>query len=498
MFDTEHPTYRELLLLDSGELDSGHAATVELHLAGCQDCQAEFAKVQIVCGAVATSAEPPKQAHNRSFVKRLARPALAVIVALSVTGYLLTQGTQTARANEVLQRAIAKQTLEPARTKVFRIQGLSGQCYTANDVIFEQVATGDRGFCNFVTSTLHTVGWEGKDLLSAKRFNNWRSSLSKKKDSIREADGATKITTTTNESPILLASLSIRNSDDHPIAARYEFELNQGEHTTFDVIETEDLSPVATINPATSLSPTDQPVPAQEAIPNILPVRPEANPADLLEIHVRLALRDAGSDGSPTLDVEKISTGFRVWGVVPDEKTKQILRENLQDIPGIVIEVISEAESQRAEKTIPIPWSGFRGDAPPLAEEKLSELFLNDPQGRQQFLKDLDSLTRRLAGQTRTRDALLNLITRVPSGPDTVKLNHAVSDMDSQVFRSSSQLAKQLHPLVGALTPKRTQKLTFQQAMELYAVVHQTVLLSSGNSDLTLQQAISRISKLLQ
>lgn len=79
------------------------------------------------------------------------------------------------------------------------------------------------------------------------------------------------------------------------------------------------------------------------------------------------------------LDLEKTQSGFRVWGVVPDESTKLALLGELAGFGSVKIDVVSEIESQRSDQPVAVPWQGFQGDAPPLAQEQLGKFFANDP-----------------------------------------------------------------------------------------------------------------------
>jgi len=78
-----HPTDDQLLLLAYGELQQPDAATVESHLAGCETCRAQFARLDAAHVALDVALPPPQRHPTRWIAVGLA--AAAVLAAVMLT-----------------------------------------------------------------------------------------------------------------------------------------------------------------------------------------------------------------------------------------------------------------------------------------------------------------------------------------------------------------------------------------------------------------------------
>jgi hypothetical protein len=278
------------------------------------------------------------------------------------------------------------------------------------------------------------------------------------------------------------------NASDRPVSARYEFAFPEEEgRSVFEVTETDEAPPlVAELpqHPELPQAPSEKPVEP-----------PAADPPDELETRVRLALHKAAADGNVLLAVTNDPPGLKVWGVVPDEATKRRVIERLDGLAAVTVAVVSEQE--QGELQARVPWEAFHGDAAPLGYEMVNALFPNNPQGRQQYLNNLDALTRGLAGETKTRDALRRLADRMRSQDYAPALELAIADLDRRIAADLDRVAKELEPLTGPLDPEPA-GLTYPEAMELYVAVHQVAFLGRSADRLTLPEALGRVADLIQ
>lgn len=156
--------------------------------------------------------------------KQLAKPAVALLLAMGVVGYMLTKGTPEALASELLVRAVSQQSSSRHQAKGLRLHGGGGECHVSSGGDFTLVSEPrHRGYCDSLVVTLRAAGWAEDDLLTAKKFQTWRASLSRKVDVVAEGKDTTEITTTTEASPFRLAMLRVQTSDYQPVGAHYEF-----------------------------------------------------------------------------------------------------------------------------------------------------------------------------------------------------------------------------------------------------------------------------------
>lgn len=490
MFGSGHPAYKELLLFESAELEPSRAAAVESHLQECEACRAQLAKVGAVRSAVAEANEPLfHQPAGRPFRRAAWRPATAGLVAVALVAYLLTDGTPEARADELLERATATQGGGAQRARPLVLRSKDRECFARSHGGPKLAATAaDAVFCDAVASTFQSAGWSGSDLLSPKKFQQWRGGLANKEDSVTESGQIAEITTSAAESPVRLASLKLRTSDYRAVGARYELAVGPEKRAAIDVSETLRI-PDAVLADSAPKPPARTPAPKAPAPP----------PLEALEARVRLTLHALAVDGDVRLAVDRESPGLRVWGVIGDSEIRQAVHDVFGSEERVEISLVTEQEMQEAETEPRIPWIAAQGDSLPLAHDELDRIFRNDPEGRQRMLNDLDAATRELVGATRARDALLGLSDRLEPSPVFADLKRAAADFKPRIAALLMRISSDLEPLIGPLRPGSGDELTGEEAQELYVLVHQTVFLSSSSdSPAPLPQTLARIAELLK
>lgn len=495
---SEHSSFEELLLWHSGELSPEQATAVKAHLSVCRECASRIAEITDICEDVNWVSTEAAQRGLRSAIsskKRhrffVSRPVAAGIAAALIVSLLLlftfSDLTPEARADSLLSKAIREETAAVSHRRLVHFKSGPNQCQWTVGADGSQstpAAFASSSFCGLVSANLQSADWN--DPLSARSFQRWRNSLKKKRDTIAKAPEATEVTTSTQEGPLRSATLRVRVSDYRPVAVRFQFADSSGvEQPAVDITEEEVPQQVAEFpTPPEPKTPT----PATPPAPAII------DPMDETEARGRLILHRLGVDTNVLLAVELTGSGIRVWGVVPTTETKNAVSAALSGTPGVEVNVLSEAEE--AQRQAPLPWTAAHGDNSPLGFDQIRTLFSDNPAGRQEFLNELDAITRRLAGEARTRDALLALASRLRSSEQEEPLQKAVADLDSRMAVDTALLANQLQPLTGKISG-RTKRLSYPQAMELYTLVHDVAFQSRSREPLALDDALARVRALL-
>jgi hypothetical protein len=499
MVQSNHPSYEELLLWHSGELSPEQATVVKTHLGGCKDCASQIDEITDICEDVNWVSTEAAQRGLRSAIsskKRrrfvVGRQVAAGIAAALIVSLLLlftfSDLTPEARADSLLSKAIREETAAVSRRRLVHFKSGPNQCQWtvgADGSQSSPAAFASSSFCGLVSANLQSAGWT--DPLSARSFQRWRTSLKKKRDTIAKAPEATEVTTSTQEGPLRSATLRVRISDYRPVAVRFQFADSSGaEQRAVDITEEEEVPQQVAEFPAPVEPKT--PAPTAPVVPAVI------DPMDETEARVRLTLHRLGVDTNVLLAVERTGNGVRVWGVVPTAETKSTVFAALSASPDVEVNVLSETEE--AQQQAPLPWTAAHGDSSPLDFDQIRTLFSDNSAGRQEFLNGLDAVTRRLAGEARSRDALLALASRLRSSEQEEPLQKAAADLDSRMAVDTSLLANQLQPLTGKISG-RAKRLSYPQAMELYTLVHDVAFQSRSREPLALDDALARVRALL-
>jgi hypothetical protein len=497
MVSLEHPSFETLLLWQSRELSPEQAATVKAHLAVCRECCAQLSEVAGIfedLGWVSTEAAQrsmrlaiTRKRRKRTLANRKVAAGIATVLIGALLVFTFSELTPEARADSLLLKAVREEMVAVPSRHLIRFQSGENQCLWAVGPDSSQsipVSLAPSSFCGLVASNLRSAGWTNP--LSARSFQQWRNSLKKKSDTVTKLATGTEVTTKTSDGPLRSATLCVRISDYRTVEARFQFANSTGiEQSAVDVTEEE-----APLQVTTLLVPAEPHTPAH----NAPPVPAFADPMDETEAQVRLRLHRLGVDANVLLAVERKGAGIRVWGVVPASEAKSAISSALRDLPNIEVNVLSESEEVQQQATL--PWTAAHGDQPPLASEQIKTLFNDHPADHQVFLNGLDAVTRRLAGEAATRDALLALASRLRSSEVEEPLQKAIADLDSRMTVDTSVLATQLEPLTGRISG-RAKPLSYPQAMKLYTLVHDVTFQSRSREPLALDNAFARIRALI-
>ncbi len=501
MKPTEHPQLEDLLLWQTGELRPAEAEAVESHLKQCPACQNTLANAETVFGRIAkVDAEAERrrkyaasqQRWNRSanvFKSRTVMGTTASVVIGALLLVTFTEWTPEARAESLLDKAVQAQAKDSRPTRFLKIQSGSLSCDVALGTAQtnpQLVSVGSHNFCENVSSRLAAAGRRWSNLLSAESFQQWRHALPKKQDSIQKSGDMIEVTTATNDGLLHQASLRLQSSDYRPVAAHFEFAGT--ESFSIDVNENDPAEDIAAHS--LSLAETEQQN-RSVASPSMSSV---IDPLDAIEAQVRLALHKVQLDRNILLAVERRRDSILVWGDVPTSTDRDAANYAVRNISHVQVSVLTEAEQQQEGKRL--PWTSFQGDSAPLGYDRLTVLFPDSGSARQQFQNDIDTLSRNLVGEAKSRDALLTLRSRLSTTEYSQPLESAVEELADAMRRDSLALAARLTPLTGSIAHSG-QPLNYAQAMQLYTLVHEMTFAGKQRANLQFAQAVSRTRRLL-
>lgn len=499
MATLDHPTLAELLQWQTGELSPEEAEEVQRHIAGCEECQARIAELEALYGDIGTVSDQDAHFQFHQALQQKRRPlwqrlqisprwtavtASVVIAALLIM--TLTEYTPSARAETLLVRAVKEEATRTDNAHVLKIQssGMNCNIVVRRDATVVSAADSNRTLCGRLTSNLHEVGWNWDDLLSARSFKQWRDGLKEKKDAINKLSDATEVITTGTDGPLHRATLRLRSTDYRPVQARFVFASISGEEQPeFEVTASEDGLQEVAENAAVRTPALPRPVPPPTSLPVV-------DPMDSVEAEVRLALHRIGADKNVLLAVNRGPDVVKVTGTVSEGESTQIT-SSLAGLSHVESHIVSEGQDPPSTG-----WQNFHGDAPPLAFEQVNALYPNDPQGRRKFVNDLDVITLRLAGEAKSRDALLALAQRPQSTSNAAELSSAQVNLEVGIKTDLGLLASALQPLTGPVAP-RGSHLSYAQATQLYTLVHELVSMNKSDNTLGLDDTLNRVKRLI-
>lgn len=466
------------------------------HLTGCQECRQRFSDLEALFGAVADTSEAAAQWNfkiaSQQMQRKRERPFLsfptltvgtAAMMALVLAVVSVMRLTPSARAESLLEKAAEYQRHNSLSRRYFSLTSNGKECRSSHqqrlNVLF------NASFCDEVASRFQTVGWQWTEALSVDNFLQWRNQLKEREDIIHEIDQLIEISTRTKHSSLNMATLRLRDSDYEVMSGRFQFATNSGETSEFEITEIFDVAPDPVENIPQHISAEGS---------SKKPVQAQFDALDETEAKVRIALHAASLDGEPFLAIRRKDEVLEVWGIVSFQRTPAQVQHAIKDIPDVRLSV----RSDRGHEDIPgsLPWQPYHGDGLPLAYDHINALFPNHPSGRQEYLNDLDAITRRIVGRSRNLDALLSLKEKVSPG-SRLPLEETASGLQLQLSEDVRILSDRLQNLTGPLNPS-VKKLNGKRAMELYNLIHEIAFLGSPGSSLTLEDALKRVQLLIQ
>ncbi len=500
MSPENHPEFETLLLWQTGELEAEQLRQVQAHLAHCQTCRGKLTEMDDLYSEADWAGTHVAEQHMHALLEQRQKPqfiqwvrnpwsattAAGLIVALVL--FTMSDLTPQARADTLLSRAATHEAASSFHPYGVRIRAGGQDCNVTlahPDVSAVLASTSDRAACNAINQRLQSAGWSWSHALSAKNFQQWRSSLAHKHDEVRKLSDVTEVSTRTNEGPIREATLRMRNADYQTVAARVQLSTDNKPGSAIEMTEA----------PYTPVELASTPIPNVPPGVAHLPPPPTLTPLDRSEVEARLAMHRVGADTNILLAIDRQDRNIRVWGVAPTEDVKTSIAQALANIPDVSLAVMTEPE-QRASQG-PVPWQGSHGNGLPLAYDQINDLF-KDESDHQAFLNDLDALTRRMIGEAKARDAVTALTTRDRSTEYAAPLLRAATDLERKLLADQRLLAQRLHPVFASSHPsvaRRPAPLSYEEAIQVYLLIHQLFFADDGNGSMTADLALTKLEQ---
>jgi hypothetical protein len=285
-----------------------------------------FALVSVVCVFVWLQQSRPKITSNALLVQAeawdpaMVNPAAPRVIRQTVR--IMTP--QLALERTVYRDALGKRHLKPQNLK------------TNEHELKERLATAG-------------VAWDAP--LSATSYQDWHDEQRVRQDEIRRSGGQNLVlTTTTPNGSIASQSLTVRETDFHPIARTIAF--RNSERVEIAELEYKILpwtSDSANLFEVSDTADSDGPVRRQPALqPALVPSPlPSDEQLDESELGVRLVLNKLQADAGEQIRIERSVSTVEVKGLVDTEERKRELVDELSMLPRVRVVILSVEELER-------------------------------------------------------------------------------------------------------------------------------------------------------
>ena len=348
--DLRHPEDGLLLRYLDGELPGRQARQVRTHLEACWQCRAEAEELESAIGEcvryrkdvlIPSLPPPPEPWRGLDFGRATDKPAiqfwfarlarflspfqngglrwaLSGAAALALCFILVRQLRETPKveAAALLQKAVrAAQSRPAAHHQRLRITTRTGQTTRVIGVANKPSAREVE-----IARLFDAANYDWNDPLSAQAFSTWRSQLPHSRDAVTSQPNSYDIKTTTEDSELVSATLTLRIADLEPIEGRFEFRNR-------DWVEMTELVDQQT-NPASNVAGTVGGMPRQPGVPpdplNV-PAGSAASPPFSEELQVVSALHRLGADLGDPLEISREGGQVLVSGSgIPPQRQQQI------------------------------------------------------------------------------------------------------------------------------------------------------------------------------
>lgn len=228
--------------------------------------------------------------------------------------------------------------------------------------------------------SLAGVSWD--DPLSAAAYQEWHDRAHITRDTVQETGrNLLTLTTTVSGQAVAKESLTVRESDFHPVARGIVFH-DQGQGTatieiaelSYAVIDAGSLSPELFADPTTSST-----TPPVAILPPVVPL-PSRAELDLTELLVREKLHELGADLGEDIHITLSPRSVEVSGVASTGELARSIRASLYSMPHVVLALHTPQELRAASvRTMENNLEGSPSNLqPPLLNDLLKQEFPNE------------------------------------------------------------------------------------------------------------------------
>jgi hypothetical protein len=376
-------------------------------------------------------------------------------------------------AKELVDRAVRDEMQHPRHAARFYVRDADGSCALSAT---NSQAVAAQPSCSRMRSRLESAHWDMEYPLSARAFERWRGSLADKKDTVTEQRDTVRLRTTTTLGALRAATLEVRRTDFHAIAARLEFDgaaqIEIGEDFTPEPVVSASVSPMA---------PTAAPV-----LPTVRPSEPTpAESLDTAEVQARIALHHVRADLGYEIVVRRETDSLEVFGLVRDEARQSELTAALAGIPGLRVHIKTYAQFEAGDDSR-FPRGEQGNTLPPLAAKWLKSSYPSFEDSARFVNRTIGTATA-LLGEAAV---LQELTSRMAELSGSGSLAVVQRDHQERVASLLASLANDLQPLTGPLAGVRA--IGTDQARVLLSAVTRC-LSASRDEAASLEDEIARI-----
>ncbi|WP_263359827.1 hypothetical protein [Acidicapsa ligni] len=212
-------------------------------------------------------------------------------------------------------------------------------------------AVAPTGTTRQLKATLEQAGVNWDHPISAEDYLTWRGEQARREDSItRTGEHLLTLTTTMDTGAVLGQSLTMRDTDFHPVARTVDF--RDREHV--EIAELDYAVLPWNVPQASVFEPLGNADIVSTANARILPIFPLAAPSqeqlDEAELGVRLVLNQLHADIGEQITIHQSSQVVDVEGMVETEKQKNELRAQLATIPRVHVSIQSLDDVKRTRE----------------------------------------------------------------------------------------------------------------------------------------------------
>ena len=248
-------------------------------------------------------------------------------------------------AHQTIQIKTRKQTLK--RSVYWDVQGRHRPKPVVLSVAEEQLR-----------STLDEAGVDWDQPISASTYQAWHDHQHVRADRIdRSGLHLLTLTTTVPDGEVSEESLTVRDTDFHPVARRVDFRDNE----TVEIAEVDfTILPWSAVDPNAfePLGGIEGPVAgtgdhkvagSQPLLPSLrVPLAPTPEQLDETELTVRLILNQLAADTDEQIEIHRLPQAIEVDGLVETEERKRELASRLASVPRLKLVLQSAAHMREA------------------------------------------------------------------------------------------------------------------------------------------------------
>ena len=467
-----HPSRRELLRRQSGELPKRRQAELNRHLADCEECRQYVESTEIsieayrsamedsggrsdrmarrfALGLDAADREMQAERQTRGTLSGIPRPVwvgAAATLTLAAVVYFQFSRPPVAQASEVVERAVRAETGR-RQSDVRRIEIRSRQHRVVREFSGSSAAASTvTADAQLLAAELQTISLKWDDPLSARDFQVWRSGLAQETDKVTSDDATISVTTAALGKATQERTLVVRKLDWHAV--------RQTITIPGDTIEIEELAALPMTRPKAVEVTGLGAAPVADAIPAGAPEPVTAKASQGIrerQVEAWTILHRLQADVNEQLAADLKGDEIEVTGVVETSNRKHQLVDALSTIEELqfAVHAADEADASpaRAGQEVIVSASAAR---PPLLEDWLHTNF-TDREERSNFTARAFGLS---VGLSKRASAMAHLATQFPqqvserlSPHAAEELRQLAGDFAQGIREGRVELAEHLAPI---------------------------------------------------